>query len=44
MLDCSKLDDLAVGGREDGVRVGVKWAYSWFESAVEESGEVRVDV
>jgi hypothetical protein len=38
------LDHFAVGGGEDGVEVGIEGADARFESAVEEGGQVGVDV
>jgi hypothetical protein len=42
MLNCTKLDDLAIGWGQNRVRVGVEWAYPRLEGTIEEGGEVRV--
>jgi hypothetical protein len=44
VLDCAELDYFAVGRGEDGVEVGIEGTDTGFEGAVEEGGEVRVDV
>lgn len=44
VLNGAELDDLAVGGREDGVGVGVEGTGAGLQGAVEEGGEVGVDV
>lgn len=44
MLDGAELDDLAVRGRENGVRVGIERAGARLEGAVEEGGQVGVDM
>jgi hypothetical protein len=44
VLDGAELDHFAVGGGEDGVGVGVERAGAGLEGAVEEGGEVGVDV
>lgn len=44
VLDGAELDYFAVGGGEDGVGVWVEGAGAGFQGAVEEGGEVGVDV
>ena len=44
VLDGAELDHFAVGGGQDSVGVGVERAGAGLEGAVEEGGEVGVDV